>query len=570
VLAVLCTPDAADAQYSAFAPEAERDASRLVAMLKTTFEDEAGERLGAGILVGAKDGVLYIATANHNVRWGSARIASLQVFLDGDETAPLAGTVLPEFDAALDLAVVSVRGLKGRDLASTGIPYERLGDADSLERGDEVSMLGHPSGHAWEMALHPDRLSGTRADRLLFQSTFIASGHSGGALLDEHLDVVGLIRSDQPPYGEAVKIGKVLERLRAWGIPVQLGRDLRAPRFVHVAAAADHACALTAEGDAYCFGSPMGAGALGHGTGAASDRLRRVLGGHRFRQVGVGRDHSCGLDTDGRAWCWGSNVFGELGNGSPQDAREETRVPVAVAGGIRFAGLGVGSFHSCGLAADGSAWCWADYERRIRAPRRMRSDTRFASVHPAQQVACALTAEGQVHCWSLNPHRDAEPKDPALAFATPRFTKLAVGGDSNPSICGLAANGALCWGPNMRGQLGDGRGGEETLANDSSTPVAVSGRHAFAAITVGQYHACGLARDGKAWCWGANDDGQLGDGTATDRNVPTRVGGGLGFTALSAGSGLTCGVAAAGVVYCWGKVNDRVVTEPTHVPVHGE
>lgn len=567
---MLCKPNAADAQYNAFAPEAERDASRLVAMLETTFEDEAGERLGAGILVGAKDGVLYIATANHNVRWGSARIASLQVFLYGDGNTPLEGSVLPEFDAALDLAVVSVKGIQGHGAGAAEIPFERLGDAGSLGRGDEVSMLGHPNGHGWEMALHPDRLSGTNADRLLFQSSFIASGHSGGALLDRHLDVVGLIRSDQPPYGEAVQIGKVLERLRAWGIPVQLGRDLRRPRFVQVAAGAAHACAMTAKGDAYCFGNPMGAGALGQGTGAASDRLRRVLGGHRFRQVGVGRDHSCGLDTDGRAWCWGSNVFGELGNGSPQDAREETRVPVAVAGGQRFAALGVGSFHSCGLATDGSAWCWADYERRIRAPRRMRSDTRFASVHPAQQVACALTTEGQVHCWSLNPHRDLEPKEPALAFPTPRFSRLAVGGDSNPSVCGLAANQALCWGSNLRGQLGDGRGGEQALANHSSTPVAVSGRQAFAAITVGEYHACGLARDGKAWCWGANENGQLGDGTSTDRNAPTPVGGGLEFTALSAGSGLTCGVAAAGVVYCWGKVNDRIVTEPTRVPVHGE
>lgn len=568
--ALLCAPPETHAQYTAFANEAGEDAARLVAMLKTTFQDEEGERLGAGILVGVGDDVLYIATANHNLRWGDARIDRLEVTLYGDRGKPLAGSVLPQFDADLDLAVVSVRGLKARGLDLAGIPFERLGDPSALKRGDEVSMLGHPNGHAWEMAIYPDRLSGTSDEQLLFQSTFIASGHSGGALLDRHLDVVGLIRSDQPPYGEAVKIGKVLERLAAWGVPVQLGHSPRKPRFVQVAAGATHACAVTSDGAAYCFGSPMGGGALGNGTSVPSDRLRRVLGGHRFRLVGTGRDHSCGLDTDGQAWCWGSNVFGELGDGAAPDAREETRVPLAVAGGHRYSVLGVGAFHTCGLATDGSAWCWADLDRRIRAPRQMHSPVRFTSVHPAQQTACALTADGQVYHWSLNPHRDTEPKEPALAFATPRFSKLAVGGDSNPLVCGIASKEVLCWGQNMRGQLGDGRGGEPTLANDSSTPVVVAGKHVMVEVTVGDYHACGLERDGKAWCWGANENGQLGDGTTSDRNVPTRVGKGLEFIALSAGTGLTCGVATSGLVYCWGMVNDGIATEPTRIAVHGE
>ena len=568
LLSLLATPHEAAAQYTAFAPEAEQEAAKLVAMLKITFQDEAGERLGAGIVVGTKDGVLYIATANHNVRWGEARIASLQVFLNGDEDEPLPGTVLPEFDATLDLAVVSVKGLKG--LVAMEIPFERLGDANALKRGDSVSMLGHPNGHAWEMALYPDRLSGTKDDRLLFQSTFIASGHSGGALLDEHLDVVGLIRSDQPPYGEAVKIGKVLERFAAWGYPVQLGHDLRKPRFVQVSAGSAHACAITTSGEAYCFGRAMGGGALGNGTDEASDRFRRVLGGHRFRLVGVGRDHSCGLDVDGRAWCWGSNIFGELGNGSPADAREETRVPIAVAGEHRFATLSVGSFHTCGLATDGGLWCWADMDRRIRAPRQIHSDVRLASVYASQQDACGLTHGGQVYCWTLNPNRTDAPKEPAPLFATPVFRKFAMADDAHFSGCGLVGTAAQCWGDNIRGQLGDARGGHETSANDSDCPVPVSGAHAFEDLSIGRYYGCGLTRDGKAWCWGENTDGQLGDGTLTRRNAPVAVAGARKFVTLSAGIEMTCGVVTSGDVYCWGKVNDRVVTEPTRIAVLGE
>ena len=570
LLMMLAAPDGVAAQYTAFAAEAEQDAAKLVAMLKTTFQDEAGERLGAGIVVGAKDDVLYIATANHNVRWGEARVASLQVFLNGDEDKPLAGTVLPEFDAALDLAVVSVKGLESPVATSMEIPFERLGDVSSLGRGDTVTMLGHPNGHAWEMAIYPDRLSGVKEDRLLFQSTFIASGHSGGALLDEHLDVVGLVRSDQPPYGEAVKIGKVLERVAAWGHPVQLGHDLRKPRFVHVAAASAHACALTANGEAYCFGSAMGGGALGNGTDEASDRFRRVLGGHRFRRVGVGRDHSCGLDVDGRAWCWGSNIFGELGNGSPADTREETRVPVAVAGEHRFASLSVGSFHTCGLAHDGGIWCWGDLDRRVRAPRQIHSDVRLVSVQAAEQDACGLTNAGQVYCWTLNSNKTDVPREPALSFATPVFRKFAMADDAHFYGCGLVGSTAQCWGDNVRGQLGDGRGGHATSEYDSALPVPVSGAHAFEELSIGRYYGCGLARDGKAWCWGENTDGQLGDGTLTRRNAPVPVAGALKFVALSAGIEMTCGVVIPGDVYCWGKVNDRVVSEPTRIAVLGE
>jgi alpha-tubulin suppressor-like RCC1 family protein len=570
LMVMLAAPGGIVAQYTAFAAEAEQDAAKLVAMLKTTFQDEAGERLGAGIVVGAKDDVLYIATANHNVRWGDARIANLRVYLNGDENKSLAGTVLPEFDAALDLAVVGVKGLSPSVVAAMEIPFERLGDVSSLGRGDTVTMLGHPNGHAWEMAIYPDRLSGVKEDRLLFQSTFIASGHSGGALLDENLDVVGLVRSDQPPYGEAVKIGKVLERVAAWGYPVQLGHDLRKPRFVQVAAASAHACALTANGEAYCFGSAMGGGALGNGTGDASDRFRRVLGGHRFRLVGVGRDHSCGLDVDGRAWCWGSNIFGELGNGTPEDAREETRVPVAVAGEHRFASLSVGRFHTCGLATDGGIWCWADLDRRIRAPRQIRSEVRLASVEAAEQDACGLSNAGQLYCWTLNSNKTDVPTEPTLSFATPAFRKFAMADDGHFNGCGLVGTTAQCWGDNVRGQLGDGRGGHETSAHDSDVPVPVSGTHAFEELSIGRYYGCGLARDGKAWCWGENTDGQLGDGTLMRRNAPVAVAGGLKFATLSAGIEMTCGVVVPGDVYCWGKVNDRVATEPTRIAVLGE
>jgi alpha-tubulin suppressor-like RCC1 family protein len=121
------------------------------------------------------------------------------------------------------------------------------------------------------------------------------------------------------------------------------------------------------------------------------------------------------------------------------------------------------------------------------------------------------------------------------------------GGSSH--TCGLTAGGAAyCWGGNNEGELGDG------TTNNSSIPVAISGGLVFQAISAGSAHNCGLAAGGAAYCWGRNFEGELGDGTAIDRLVPVAVSGGgsLVFKAISSGGAHTCGLTAGGAAHCWG------------------
>jgi alpha-tubulin suppressor-like RCC1 family protein len=83
-------------------------------------------------------------------------------------------------------------------------------------------------------------------------------------------------------------------------------------------------------------------------------------------------------------------------------------------------------------------------------------------------------------------------------------------------------------------------------------PATVSGSLNIVAVTAGSDFTCGVAESGDAYCWGANDRGQLGDSTRTDRPAPTLVKGGLHFQSLAAGDQHVCGVTVAGLIYCWG------------------
>jgi alpha-tubulin suppressor-like RCC1 family protein len=134
--------------------------------------------------------------------------------------------------------------------------------------------------------------------------------------------------------------------------------------------------------------------------------------------------------------------------------------------------------------------------------------------------------------------------------------------------CGVTTGGVYCWGDNTFGEIGDG----STLP-DTPTPRAVSNSSTFATIAAGGFHNCALASDGRAYCWGDNTTGELGDPNMSANHVgfPRLVTGGLTFTSIAVGGvgsfgddyygyyygpnayGHSCGVTTSGVAYCWGS-----------------
>jgi len=139
----------------------------------------------------------------------------------------------------------------------------------------------------------------------------------------------------------------------------------------------------------------------------------------------------------------------------------------------------------------------------------------------------------------------------ATATVTVQSISMAAVGAGGSHACGVTAAGAAyCWGNNNNGQLGNG----EAFVS-STTPVAVNGGFAFVpgSLTLGGDHSCALTLAGSAYCWGSNGYGELGDSVDYQfSSAPDAVRGGLAFSVLSAGLSDTCGLTTSGQAYCWG------------------
>lgn len=310
--------------------------------------------------------------------------------------------------------------------------------------------------------------------------------------------------------------------------------------FVALSAGPSHTCGIIGQGEAYCWGwnefGELGATSsemCGHETNRkpCSTTPLRVSGELSFRSISAGSFHStCGLTTDGRAYCWGLNASGQLGNGSTINST----TPVPVSGGMTFASIDVGSDHACAITPSGEAYCWGDngsgqlgFRSSIAgAPEPVIQVAggryAFASVRAGYLYTCGITLQGQAYCWGSNGvgqggsgTTSTVNYDPVLVAGDHRFALIETGQNHT---CAVDAQGALyCWGYNDRGQLGDG-----TTAS-SYAPAAVSGGRTFGTVAVGRHHSCALALDGQAYCWGLNRNGQLGTGTTQDSNVPVQV-----------------------------------------------
>ena len=255
-----------------------------------------------------------------------------------------------------------------------------------------------------------------------------------------------------------------------------------------VVAGSRHTCAARASYGLWCWGSNS-AGQLGDTLSSRKSNAQPLarFDGVSLRQISAGSAHSCAVDAEQVAHCWGSNSFGQL----------------AVPSGSRFKSITAGHGHSCGILVDDTVRCWGwnQYGQLGQT-----GSTQFRSITAGYGFTCALALSGVTYCWGFGGegqlgHGGTASSTLPVVVNGPALAQIDAG---SYHICGVTPDGAAyCWGRNVNGEV----------AAASSAAVLAPFRVSVPALRLvraGASHSCGVTVAGAFLCWGDAGDGRLG------------------------------------------------------------
>lgn len=246
-------------------------------------------------------------------------------------------------------------------------------------------------------------------------------------------------------------------------------------RLTQISAGGRHSCGLSGTGNAYCWGENH-SGQLGNGTRSSSPVPVPVgAGDARFSAISAGDLHTCALSRQGDVFCWGDNFLGQLGVPTAEASATPRRVPDVPP----LSGIDAGRNHTCGYDQDGFAWCWGQNgigqlgtgaAPAVSGPERVQDLARVTSIQTGYHHTCAATTDGEVYCWGANapsvPQGGTSSGQlgrevswanlPLRLPAMPPVRELAAG---DAHTCALTTHGTvLCWGSNAHRQRTGGAG----------------------------------------------------------------------------------------------------------------
>jgi alpha-tubulin suppressor-like RCC1 family protein len=343
------------------------------------------------------------------------------------------------------------------------------------------------------------------------------------------------------------------------------------PTWTSVGLGAYHSCAIRSDGKAFCWGSG-GNGQLGNGADSDSQGPVEVAGNFvDWEYVEGGMNFTCGLRNGGLAYCWGDNSVGQLGD----NTTTARNVPAPVSGGLSYKELSVGYFTACGIrTSDDKLECWGkntedqfgiNSQTNSSIPLESASGDTFATVSVGYKHACGTTIAGDTQCWGYGDNGRlangslADESVPSTINGGQVFTSLSLG--TNNHSCGFESDGTgYCWGKNDTGRIGNNGGaGVEYLSPVLIDTSWMVGSTTFTQMSSSGSHNCAISGDGKPYCWGYDNSGELGDsGGNLVKKYPVPVDtstilGAITFSDIAVGNNHSCGLATDNELFCWGR-----------------
>ncbi len=351
------------------------------------------------------------------------------------------------------------------------------------------------------------------------------------------------------------------------------GPDTECLGVAQIVAGGAHTCLLSSDGAVHCWGR-NDRGQLGNGTFDDSSLPVAIDMPSRAIALAAGALHTCALLTDNTAVCWGENFYGQSNPGGP----EQLNTPTFIEGLSDTISISAGGSHTCALRQDGEVLCWGNASKgqlgngeplAVDAPTLVEGVEDAVSISTGDSHTCAVLVNKTAVCWGYNYYgqlgngtygdafaptpvgelEDVEDIASGGTFTLALHTDGTVSywgdilgrtqlGAGNPNAtlyngfnnvtaissgtyhgCGVLSDQSVaCIGNNATGELGNGE-----VSGHVSEPSQTINLASASTISSGGMHTCALMDNGNAFCWGNNDNGQLGNGTSTTSVFPTPI-----------------------------------------------
>ncbi len=331
----------------------------------------------------------------------------------------------------------------------------------------------------------------------------------------------------------------------------------------YISTGGSHTVALKSDGTLWVWGK-NDVGQLGNGSSTKRDVLSPIQENSNTKNwmcISTGESHTVALKSDGTLWVWGSNTYGELGDGTSI----QRQVPVQeVTKATDWRNVYAGRRHTVAIKYDGTLWAWGwNYygqigdgttENKLVPTQEITGATDWGSADAGYSYTTAIKNDGTLWTWGNNSSGEfGDGTTENKSVPTQEITKATDWKNictGNFHTVAIKNNGTLwAWGFNLFGLLGDG-----TTKNKSIPTQEVTGAADWSNISAGVNHTTAIKTDGTLWSWGSSYYGQLGDGTTENKSVPIQeVTGAADWNKISAKSGHTVAIKYDGTLWSWGS-----------------